>query len=48
MVKKMPHLEITEVTLVLCSTVNKNYQQEHYQHTWSVLYIFVSNHLANC
>ena len=36
--QNVPHWEITEVVLVLCSTVNNDYQ-----HDSSVLYTFVSN-----
>ena len=34
----MPHLEITEVMLVVCNIVNNDYQQDS-----KVLYAFVSN-----
>ena len=34
----MPHLEITEVVLVDCNTVNNDYQQD-----LKVLYTFVPN-----
>ena len=36
--ENMPHLQITEVVLVKCNTVNNDYQQES-----KVLYIFVPN-----
>ena len=36
--ENMPHLQITEVVLVKCNTVNNDYQQESI-----VLYIFVPN-----
>ena len=36
--KNGPHLEITEVILVLCNTVNSDYQQDS-----RVLYTFVPN-----
>ena len=37
-VENVPHLEITEVVLVLCNMVNKDYQQDS-----RVLYTFVPN-----
>ena len=37
-VENVPHLEITEVVLVLCNMVNKYYQQDS-----RVLYTFVPN-----
>ena len=40
MVKKLTHLEITEVMLVLWNIVNNDFQQDS-----RVLYIFVSNKL---
>ena len=36
--KNVPHLEITEVVLIHCNTINNNYQQN-----LRVLYIFVPN-----
>ena len=36
--ENVPHLEITEVVLVLCNMVNNDYQQRS-----RVLYTFVSN-----
>ena len=36
--ENVPHLEITEVVLIHCNIVNKDYQQDS-----RVLYIFVSN-----
>ena len=36
--KNLPHLEITEVVLVLCNIVNNNYQ-----HHLRVLYTFIPN-----
>ena len=36
--ENVPHLEITEVVLVHCNTVDNDYQQDS-----SVLYTFVSN-----
>ena len=38
--ENVPHLEITEVVLVHCDTVNNDYQQDS-----RVLYIFVPNKL---
>ena len=40
MVKKLTHLEITEVMLILWNIVNNDFQQDS-----RVLYIFVSNKL---
>ena len=40
MVKKLTHLEITEVLLILWNIVNNDFQQDS-----RVLYIFVSNKL---
>ena len=37
-VENVPHLEITEVVLVLCNMVNRDYQQDS-----RVLYTFVPN-----
>ena len=36
--ENLPHLEITEVVLIHCNTVNNNYQQNS-----TVLYTFVPN-----
>ena len=38
--EKVPHLEITEVVLVHCNTVNNDYQQDS---TVYILYTFVPN-----
>ena len=38
--ESVPHLEITEVVLVHCNIINKNYQQDS-----RVLYTFVPNEL---
>ena len=38
--ENVPHLEITEVVLVLCNIVNNDYQQDS-----RVLYTFVPNKL---
>ena len=38
--KNVPHLEIAEVLLIYCNTVNNNYQQN-----WREMYTFVPNKL---
>ena len=42
--ENVPHLEITEVVLLHCNSINNDYQQD-----LRILYIFLQiNHFVNC